>query len=140
MFLNLVLLPCYDRNVKDIKVASIDVEYEDPIANLVDYYDTKKLIGADWDQNEFRTYIPKTTLRKPNNIIYSPYVGERDKITTGYYSDSPYGDPISEHKCRDGISVDISKYGVLYYSTIIEEKAYSWQILLKIGGYEEKIL
>ena len=137
MFLNLVLLPHYDGNAKKMKVASIDVEYGDAIANLVDHYDTKKLIGADWDQNEFRTYIPKTTLRKPNNIIYSPYVGERDKITNGYYSDSPYGDPISEHKCRDGISVEISKSGILYYSTIIGEEKYYWHILLKIGGYEE---
>ena len=140
MFLNLVLLPFYDGNVKNAKVASIDVEYGDAIANLVDYYDTKKLIGADWDQNEFRTYIPKTTIKKPNNIIYSPYVGKRDTIRTGYYSDSPYGDPISEHKCRDGISAEISKYGILYYSTIIEEEKYYWHILLKIGGYEEQIL
>lgn len=126
-FLNLVLAPCYDGNVKEMKVASIDVRDGDIISNLVENYYQMMSEGVD-DYDKLRTYIPKTTNSRVNNIIYSPYVGKLNPIRTGYYSKSPYGDCTSKYKSCEGILVEITKYGTLYYSTMIEGQGYSWQI------------
>lgn len=129
-YLNLYLIPCYDGDPTKAKIASIDIRDGDVIDNMVKCYEKVRSTETIWNEYKLSDYIPRTTNSRPNNIIYSPYVGDINKIKTGYYSDSPYGDSISRYKSCEGILVEISKSGILYYSTKIEGEPYSGQTLM----------
>ena len=128
-FLNLCLIPCYNGDLNKMIVASIDVRDRDIMSEIVDSYIKMRDSGRTY-KSEFVAYIPKTTESRLNNIIYSPYVGDRNTIRTGYYSESPYGGSITKYKSYEGILVETSSHGLLYYSTIIENEKYSWNIYI----------
>jgi hypothetical protein len=111
-----------------MKVASIDVRDEDVIDNLVKCYNKIRSTETIWNDYELSAYIPKTTNSRLYNIIYSPYVGNPNKIRNNYYSGSPYG--VDSYKSCEGISVEVSKNGILHCSTIIEGEPYSCQTLM----------